>query len=58
MRGALDARWYVEEIAEVNDRISTLREPLFVEEVMVATQLVRGHITVEVPDKHSSDMPD
>jgi len=30
----------VEGIKEVNDRISTLREPLFAEEVTVATQLV------------------
>jgi hypothetical protein len=37
----------VEGITKVNNRISTLREPLSAEEVTVATQIVRGQITID-----------
>jgi hypothetical protein len=47
----------VEGITEVNDRISTLSDPLSAEEVTVATQLMCGHMAMEVPGRHSSEMP-
>jgi hypothetical protein len=38
--------------------IAALRGPLSVSLIQVATQLVRGHIVVEIPGRSSLDMPD
>ena len=39
----------------MNNKISARKQPLFVEVIMVATYLVRGHIIVEVPGRYASD---
>ena len=44
-------------ISAVNDRITSLREPLSADEVtVVATHLLRGHMTVEVPGRYLKEM--
>jgi hypothetical protein len=45
-------------VSAISERISALRAPLSAIEVAVATQLVRGHMTVEVPGRHSSEVLD